>query len=370
MEMTYDQMVAQLAELAGEQIVYGCRPTSNPRDTGFYTGKLVKNEDESFSVHVSPLLTAIKAMSADKIESYPIPADGWYYSFVVSAADWNADRAAEAERKVRPPSAFGAQGPVRQQQPRENRQQRPPPANAGRGTGVQRDNSPQPRNPSSVEPTVRGGRGGHGGGAQKPKRDLIQEALAEAQREDDDQTADDGQAWSTLDEATAVDPESWPFVITSTADTVHLKMLLAAQFPPNPAPHATKDNATTEDCIKIAVAIARAMGIMTATGTADPTAIDSLVKAAQCALKRALIIRFLQQGHAAQYVQHFSNAVEGQTAPPWIRNAQALATQAVKAATAAPFQYKSRGGDGGARGRFRGNQGRGNGGARGGKHQE
>jgi hypothetical protein len=184
--------------------------------------------------------------------------------------------------------------------------------------------------------------------------------LAQAQQEDDPQPdAPEEENWATLDECSAMDPETWPTLITSNADVLTLQLLLRTIFPPNPAPHAKKDNATTTDCIEIAVKIAKAMGIMAATGTADAAALDCLAKAATSTLKRALIIKFLAQGHASQYVEQFSLAVEGQIAPPWIRNAQALATHAVKAATAAPFQHRGRGGRGGERG------GRGNGGGSG-----
>jgi len=322
--MTSAMLQAQLEELDGEQIVYGCRPKgTNIRETTYYTGKLRLNSDGVWFVASSPLITAIGATSPAAAINYPIPHGEWEYSFIVSAVDWTADRVREADATYHPPSAFN-------NAPRTA--PRPQPAMTAANVPL----GAMPRNTEQAGPQL---------------PDYLQDVDVDTVSEPNPAVNQ-----TSLDARSALDPETWGSLCGNSAAVLQLRLHLTSIFPALvPAKQFRKDNAVTTDCIDIAVNIAEAMG----AGASHP----KLIAAAKTAIKRAYIIQRLHEGHSAEYVQEFSNAVEAQGAPSWISAAQRQATLSMKALTAAPQQYGKRDsfrGTGSGRGRGRG-RGRGEG---------
>jgi hypothetical protein len=289
--MTTAQLNAQLEDLRGETIVYGCRREGEPITAQeIYVGKLQLRENGQYSVIAGPQYVALQAINSPTQTEFGIPYPGWVYSFILAASDWNADRALEAMNRSR--------------------------------------KTPKPT-PKAAHPPA-------------PPAPNVPSGLYEGLDGDDRSSVNNGPA---LTETSAQDPDTWPQVIRSGADLLNLKLLLQSIFVV-PADRK-KDHATAKDCLKIAIGIAEAMLQLQFAGAEVPT---SLFMAAKTALKRLFLIQQIAEGRNPQFVEHFSNAVEGESRPEWIRGAEIRAAQLTKAlADSRPKQNWENRGQGGQR---------------------
>lgn len=270
--MTTDQLNTQLDDLRGETIVYGCRREGEPiTSQEIYVGRLQLRQNGQFYVISGPSYVALQAVNSTTQQEFDIPFPGWTYSFILAASDWNADRALEVMNRSR-------------KAPKPTPKTAPPPAQA-------------------QAPNVPG--------------------LYDGLDGDERSSVHNG---PTLTETSAQDPDTWPQVIRSGADLLNLKLLLQSIFVV-PADRK-KDHATAKDCLKIALGIAEAMLQLQVSGAEVPL---PLFMSAKTALKRLFLIQQIAEGRNPQFVEHFSNAVEGESRPEWIRGAEIRAAQLTKA---------------------------------------
>lgn len=267
--MSDEMLNAQLAEFENECVVYGCRETGKSiLQTEVYCGKL-KRKDDGYVVISSPAVQALYAISADVDTIYPIPCAGYEYSFILGAGDWNMDRAAE----------------WRLSHPDRSKKQKPPVTAS--------------RLPKAVVP----------------------EDLFEGLEDEEDEPLSHGNF--ALNETTAQDPAVWPQVIRDQADLIQLKIILMSVFPVSP--DRKKDASVTKDCIKMCICIAQAMWSME-----DSSGLTALTTAAKTAIKRLFLIQLAADGRSASFIEHFSNAADGEERPDWIRKSEIRAAQLVK----------------------------------------
>ena len=281
--MSDNMLDAQLAELEGEVVVYGCRQANAPLShQKVYSGKLLRCEGGGYVIKAGPRFRVAHTETQEEETIFDIPTQGWRYSFLLAASDWTHDRLIEAQSRqgVIRRSAFGSTPTI-------------------------------PAPPTSN---------------QVPKEMVAQAQSLPAYLQNLEAESEPGIhpppgiSRRRLDASSALDPQQWPELIQGTAELIQLQMLLTAQFQV-PA-ERKKDASTTKDCIQIATSIAEAM--MEGQGCA------ALVVAAQTAIKRAFLIQHAAEGRSAAYIEYFSEAVDGAAKPSWIRDAEIRAAQLAK----------------------------------------
>ena len=325
-QMTPAELNMQLNSCAGEIIVYGCYETAlGPSAVKWWAGKLMLVAENAWVVELGPdyLVQGSGCEIHPTPQKFSIPLQGYTYTFIWPAVDFVAaklaDEAARQRQRTATASAFASRAVLA------------PVTNSGfksafrpqTGAGAAAPDTPAPQQqqqqPQQQQPQQQQRRPQASPDPTNPRASDLNALAAALAAEEEEMDADPSApvVFQFLDRSTAMDPDSWPEVLASSADLVQLRLILQVEFllSPQVALHK-KDNAVTAECIDSVVDVAATMVLLNAS---QQQARMLLARTGKRLLTRLLVIKKLHEGHAAEYVGAFAEAAQQQQQPSWIR---------------------------------------------------